>query len=86
MAAFEYLALDERGRETRGILDGDSARHVRQLLRERGLSALEVAPVTGRQGAGGGAPGPRARLPGSEVVLFTRQLATLARAGLPIDE
>ena len=35
MSAYEYTALDAQGRELRGVLDGDSARQVRQLLRDR---------------------------------------------------
>lgn len=84
MGAYEYLALNGRGREQRGVLEGDSARQVRQLLRERGLNALAVAPVSGgaRQTAAGG----RDTIPVAELVVLTRQLATLARAGLPVGE
>ena len=86
MAAYEYLALTGRGREQRGVLEGDSARHVRQLLRERGLSALEVTPVAGRSATAHAAAGGRERVPAAELVIATRQLATLARAGLPVGE
>jgi len=85
LGAYEFLALNGRGREQRGVLEGDSARQVRQLLRERGLSALEVAPVSGQ--AGNERPQrQRYTLPTAELVVMTRQLATLARAGLPIGE
>ena len=35
MGAFEYIALDADGREKKGVLEGDTAKQVRQLLRER---------------------------------------------------
>ena len=85
MGAYEYLALTGRGREQRGVLEGDSARHVRQQLRERGLSTLEVNPVSGRTSESR-APTHRDRVPIAELVVATRQLATLARAGLPVGE
>jgi general secretion pathway protein F len=85
VGAYEYLALTGRGREQRGVLEGDSARHVRQQLRERGLSTLEVNPVSGRTSESR-APTHRDRVPIAELVVATRQLATLARAGLPVGE
>ncbi|MGH8454227.1 MAG: type II secretion system protein GspF, partial [Nevskiales bacterium] len=45
MGAFEYTALDERGRQKRGLLEGDTPRNVRQQLREQGLTPLEVQEV-----------------------------------------
>lgn len=56
MAAFEYLALDPSGRQQKGVLEADSARQVRQLLRERQLAPLDVKPTrtasrAGRAGA-----------------------------------
>lgn len=84
MGAYEYHALNGHGREQRGVLEGDSARQVRQLLRERGLNALAVAPVRG--GTRQTAAGARDTIPVAELVVLTRQLATLARAGLPVGE
>lgn len=83
MPAFAYQALDSIGRTQRGVLQGDTARAVRQTLRERGLNPLEVAPVgTQRRVAAFGRRG----LSPTQLALFTRQLATLLAAGLPIDE
>lgn len=42
MAAFEYKALDSKGRQKKGVMEGDTARQVRQLLREKGMVPLEV--------------------------------------------
>ncbi|MGA9333719.1 MAG: type II secretion system inner membrane protein GspF [Rudaea sp.] len=83
MPAFAYQALDSVGKTQRGILQGDTARAVRGVLRERGLNPLEVIPVTQAQQRGGLF---RRGLSGAQLALLTRQLATLLRAGLPVDE
>lgn len=47
MGAYQYVAVDPGGKEHRGVLEGDTPRHVRQLLRERQLLPVEVAEVEG---------------------------------------
>ncbi len=42
MAAFEYKALDAKGRTKKGTLEGDNARQVRQRLKEQGMVPIEV--------------------------------------------
>lgn len=85
MPAFAYQALDANGKTNRGVLQGDTARAVRGLLRERGLSPLAVEEV--RQGLVRGTGGGRRRgLRAAALAMLTRQLATLLGAGLPIDE
>jgi len=37
MAAFDYKAVDSRGKIKKGIVEGDSARQARNTLREKGL-------------------------------------------------
>jgi len=37
MGAFEFVALDQKGKESKGLLEGDTPKHVRQILRERQL-------------------------------------------------
>ncbi|WCD82194.1 GspF family T2SS innner membrane protein variant XcpS [Pseudomonas sp. TUM22785] len=87
MAAFEYLALDARGRPQKGVLEADSARQVRQLLREKQLAPLEVkATRTREQAASGGRLGFTRGLSARDLALVTRQLATLVQAALPIEE
>jgi general secretion pathway protein F len=89
MPAYEYLALNDRGRQEKGLLEGDTPRQVRQLLRERGLTPLEVHEVAEQteQRSGGISFGlGRNSLSSTELSLFTRQLATLTRSGLPLDE
>ena len=43
MGAFEYVALDASGRQSKGLLEADTPRHVRQLLRDRSLLPVTVA-------------------------------------------
>ena len=45
MGAFEYVAVDAAGRERKGVVEGDTPRHVRQLLREQGLLPVAVDEV-----------------------------------------
>lgn len=91
MPAFEYTALKSNGREERGVVEGDTARQVRQVLRDRGLTPLDVAQVNeAKQGMGGGLKGLRTSLrrgmSASQLALFTRQMATLARSGSTLEE
>ncbi|MGH8203001.1 MAG: type II secretion system inner membrane protein GspF [Steroidobacteraceae bacterium] len=86
MAAFEYTALDASGRELRGVLEGDSARQIRQLLRDQLLLPVTVSEVSD-------APAPKTfsfslgnRIGTSDLALLTRQLSTLVRAGIPLEE
>ena len=45
MGAFEYTALDSLGRSRKGVIEGDTARHVRSLLRERQLLPVTIEEV-----------------------------------------
>lgn len=87
MAAFEYHALDDKGRQHKGVLEADSARQVRQILRERQLSPLDVQATRTREQAPGGGHFSLVRgLSARDLALLTRQLATLIQAALPIEE
>lgn len=83
MPAFEYSALDSRGRTRKGVLEGDTARHIRQQLRERQLTPLQIDEVTQTTTQ------QRKRhihISALDLALFTRQLSTLVRAGLALEE
>ena len=47
MGAYSYKALNETGKTVKGILEGDSERHVRTLLRAQKLKPLEVESANG---------------------------------------
>jgi general secretion pathway protein F len=91
MPAFDYQALDRRGRLKKGMLEGDSARQVRQQLRDQGLAPTKVSPAS--QSLSGESTASsllgnlfEPSLSVSERALITRQLATLIGAGLPVEE
>lgn len=86
MAAYEYIALDPRGHKQKGVLEADSARQVRQLLREKRLAPLEVRTTQARREQSGGLQWLRRGLSAADLALVTRQLATLVQAALPIEE
>ena len=86
MGAFEYTALDNGGRERKGILEGDTARHVRQLLREQQLLPVTVTEVSQKEATQQRTFSFTRRVSAADLALFTRQLATLVRAGLPLEE
>src|SRR5262252_8163418 len=86
MGAFEYTALDAAGKERKGILEGDTPRHIRQLLREQQLLPVTVTEVAQREAKQARSFSLMRRVSPADLALFTRQLATLVRAGLPLEE
>src|ERR1700704_3606798 len=86
MGAFEYTALDNGGKERRGILEGDTPRHIRQLLREKQLLPVTVSEVAQKESRRQRSFTLKRGVSTGDLSLFTRQLATLVRAGLPLEE
>jgi len=86
MGAFEYTAVDRGGRQHKGVLEGDTARQVRQLLRERGMLPMSINEVMERERRGGGSFSLRRGMNAADLALVTRQLATLLRSGMPLEE
>jgi len=86
MGAFEFVALDKSGKESKGLLEGDTPKHVRQLLRERQLLPISVTEVARRESRRQASFSFRRGLSATDLALLTRQLATLSQAGLPLEE
>ncbi|MDN6320647.1 MAG: type II secretion system inner membrane protein GspF [Marinobacter sp.] len=85
MPAYEYKALDARGKQKQGVVEADAPRAVRQQLREKGLTPLAVEPAVQKRTpssplSSGGA------LAAADLALITRQLATLIQSGIPIEQ
>ncbi len=88
MPAFEYSALDAAGKTRKGVIESDSARGARGLLRDQGLAPLTIEAVASETLSASGKPRFASRfqtLNPTELALFTRQISTLIAAGLPID-
>ncbi|GGC91784.1 type II secretion system inner membrane protein GspF [Undibacterium terreum] len=88
MPAFRYEAVDDRGQTKKGVLTADSARAARGDLRSQGLLPITVELITTQLDS----EGKRKRsvfaehLSTVELALFTRQLASLLEAGLPLEQ
>lgn len=85
MPAFVYEVLDENGRKRSGVLEGDSARQIRQQLRDKGWTPLAVEASVDKEKQQQRAFFARS-ISAAELALVTRQLATLIQAGLPVEE
>ena len=84
MAGFRYEALDDSGRVQRGVLEVDSPRQARKVLRERGLWTLSVDALAASKAAHRSRSW-RGALPASDLALLLRQFATLLDAGLTLE-
>lgn len=88
MPAFRYEAVDTGGVTRKGVLNADSPRAARADLRLQGLTPLNVEPIAAQVDDSGAARsrGFGERLSQVELALFTRQLASLLEAGLPLEQ
>lgn len=87
MPAYEYTALNTKGREEHGVIEGDNARAVRQLLREQALTPVSVIETKKANiKAGKKLSLLRPGVSSKDLALLTRQLSTLTRSGSPLEE
>ncbi|MDE0743919.1 MAG: type II secretion system inner membrane protein GspF [Woeseiaceae bacterium] len=86
MPAFHYTAVDKEGNETKSSLEGDTDKHVRTILREKGLLPLLVKEIKADNSTKIKINFTQNSLSSIDLAYFTRQLATLIKSGIPIDE
>ncbi|WP_332748841.1 type II secretion system inner membrane protein GspF [Hydrogenophaga sp.] len=90
MPAYTFEALDAQGATQKGLIDADTARSARSMLRARALVPLQVEPATGG-GTQVKSSGLNVTLWGGRVfsatslAVWTRQIAGLVAAGLPLE-
>ena len=86
MGAFEYVAMDQAGKQNKGLLEGDTPKHIRQLLRDRQLIPVSVTEVANKEANRQRSFSFRKGISSAELALITRQLASLAQSGMPLEE
>jgi general secretion pathway protein F len=86
VGAFQFIALDQAGKESKGLIEGDTAKHVRQILRERELFPVRVTEVAQKESRRQASFTLRRGISPGELALLTRQIASLSKAGLPLEE
>jgi general secretion pathway protein F len=88
MPAFRYEAVDDGGATRKGVVNADSARAARSDLRGQGLVPIAVDAIAAQVDELGQARSRRFgdRLSTNELALFTRQLASLLEASLPLEQ
>jgi len=87
MPVYEYKALDSAGKDVKGIIDAESEAQARTKLRSAGKYPVTIKRSKGRAKEGGRKGGSIRlfeRVRTEEVLVFTRQLATLVGAGIPL--
>ena len=87
MPAYHYTAMDAAGKNHKGVIESESAKHARQLLREKNLTPLTVTSAhEARKSFDLSKKSRKKSISIKELALITRQIATLLSAGLPLEE
>ncbi|MDB2544839.1 type II secretion system inner membrane protein GspF [Woeseiaceae bacterium] len=86
MPAFNYTAIDKQGKEITGSTEGDTDKHVRSILREKNLLPLLITEMKKESVNRIRINFKQNSLSNNDLSYFTRQLATLIKSGIPIDE
>ena len=82
VTAFRYEAVDARGKARPGIVDAQTPRQVRDRLRADGLFPTAIEPAQHARADSTS----NVRIAPALTALVTRQLATLVRSDMPLDQ
>ena len=87
MPAYQFTAVDSTGKQHKGVMEGDSARQIRQQLRDKSWMPVLVEPVEeNKTSENGGKRWLQKGLSAYDLALVTRQLSVLIAAGIPLEE
>lgn len=84
MKKYRYKARDRAGKLVTGLVEAQMEQMAAKLLRDKGYIVISLTPANANLGSF--IKSMRSRVSGSDLVAFTRQLATMVNAGLPITE
>jgi general secretion pathway protein F len=91
MPAYQFEALDAQGQSRKGVMEADTVKSARAMLRTQQLVPLAVEPVMGQAAEGGNKHWMQLNLWGGRVfsstmlAVWTRKLSGLISAGLPLE-
>ena len=77
MSTFNYTALDNLGKKKKGVLSAQSEREARKFIKD-----LNLTPITVNQSEG--TRGIKSKVKNKDIVIMTRQIATLLEANTSI--
>ncbi|MCL6241240.1 type II secretion system inner membrane protein GspF [Acinetobacter amyesii] len=85
MPAYQFTAIDASGKQQKGVLEGDSARQIRQQLRDQSLIPVAVDPIEQKDKHAQQRLFQKG-LNAYDLALLTRQLSVLVAAAIPLEE
>ena len=85
MPAYQFTAIDASGKQQKGVLEGDSARQIRQQLRDKQWIPVHVDAVE-QKNKNQGSQWFQKKFTAYDLALMTRQLSVLVAAGIPLEE
>ncbi|MDB4856671.1 type II secretion system F family protein [Gammaproteobacteria bacterium] len=77
MSTFNYTALDNLGKKKKGVLSAQSEREARKFIKDLNLTPITVTQSEGIRGI-------KSKVKNKDIVIMTRQIATLLEANTPI--
>jgi type IV pilus assembly protein PilC len=85
MGSYRYEAVNELGKTVAGVIEAQSLDHANEVLAGRGLAPLELRDESGAAaGENRLARMFRKKVTPEDLILFTKQLSTMMRAGIPV--
>ena len=77
MSTFNYTALDNLGKKKKGVLSAQSEREARKFIKDLNLTPITVTQSEGTRGI-------KSKVKNKDIVIMTRQIATLLEANTSI--